>query len=213
LEIWRWLPPHYSPWISSKSGYFKNSIYTKTEIFMHERRFHGDVARLRNPERLAWLEVNRVIDLSLQGATLRRVLDIGTGSGIFAEAFTKAGLEAEGLDANPEMLAAARDLVPNARFQEGTAESLPYPDASFDLVFIGLLFHEADDRLKAMQDAARVAHQRVAILEWKYETQDMGPGLDERLTEKEIRELADQAGLVNLRVVPLQSLVLYLFEK
>lgn len=41
----------------------------------------------------------------------------------------------------------------------------------------------------------------------------MGPGLDERLTEKEMRELADQAGLVNLRVVPLQSLVLYLLEK
>lgn len=137
---------------------------------MHERRFHGDVARLRSTERLAWLEVDRVVELSLQGATLRRVLDAGTGSGIFAEAFVEDGLEAEGLDANPEMLAAARDLVTNARFQEGTAESLPYPDAAFDLVFMGLIFHETDDRPKTMQEAARVARQRVAILEWKYET-------------------------------------------
>jgi ubiquinone/menaquinone biosynthesis C-methylase UbiE len=180
---------------------------------MHERRFHGDVARLRNPERLAWLEVNRVVELSLQGATLRRVLDVGTGSGIFAEAFTKAGLEAEGLDANPEMLATARDLVPSARFQEGTAETLPYPDTSFDLVFMGLIFHETDDRPKAMQEAARVTRIRVAILVLPYKTQDIGPGLEERLTENDIKGLADQAGLSNLRVIHLQSLQLYLLEK
>ena len=180
---------------------------------MHEHRFHGGVARLRSPERLAWLEAPRVVELSLQNATLRRALDVGTGSGIFAEAFAKAGLEVEGVDANPEMLAAARDLVAGVRFQEGIAESLPYPDAAFDLVFMGLLFHETDDRLKAMQEAARVTRQRVAMLEWPYQEQEIGPGLDERLTEKDIQKFAEQAGLKNLRVVPLQALVLYLLEK
>ncbi len=180
---------------------------------MHEHRFHGGVARLRSPERLAWLEVDRVVELSLQSGNIRRVLDIGTGSGIFAEAFAKSGLEVEGLDANPEMLAAARDLVADVHFQEGVAESLPYADGDFDLVFMGLLFHETDDRLKAMQEAARVARQRVAILEWPYQEQEIGPGLDERLTEHDIQKLAEQAGLMNLRVVPLQALVVYLLEK
>lgn len=180
---------------------------------MHERRFHADIARLRNPERLARLEVKRVVELVTQKGDIRRILDIGTGSGVFAEAFIHAGFEVEGLDANPEMLAAARDLVPGARFQEGTAESLPYPDASFDLVFMGLLFHETDDRLKAMQEAARVTCQRVAILEWPYETQDFGPGLEERLTEKEMQELALHAGLASLQIFRLQSLALYLLEK
>ena len=180
---------------------------------MHEHRFHGDISRLRSPERLAWLEVDRVVELSTQGDHLHRVLDVGTGSGIFAEAFTRLGLEVEGLDANPEMLAAARDLVAGVRFQEGTAESLPYPDSSFDLVFMGLLFHETDDRPKAMQEAARVARQRVAVLEWPYEQQDFGPGLDTRLTEKEIGDLATQAGLTVGQVVRLNSLVFYLLVK
>ena len=180
---------------------------------MHEHRFHGDVSRLRSPERLAWLEVDRVVELSLQGGNIRRVLDVGTGSGIFAEAFSKLGLEVEGVDANPDMLAAARDLVAGVRFQEGTAESLPYPDASFDLVFMGLLFHETDDRHKAMQEAARLACQRVAVLEWPYEKQEIGPGLDERLTQKDIDDLARQAGLTVTNIFPLQSLVLYLLKK
>ena len=180
---------------------------------MHEHRFHGDVSRLRGPERLAWLEVNRVVELSLQGGNIRRALDVGTGTGIFAEAFSKLSLDVEGVDANPDMLASARDLVAGVRFQEGTAESLPYPDASFDLVFMGLLFHETDDRPKAMQEAARVTRQRVAALEWPYEKQDIGPGLDERLTEQQIKDLAAKAGLKVRQVFPLQKLVLYLLEK
>jgi ubiquinone/menaquinone biosynthesis C-methylase UbiE len=180
---------------------------------MHEHRFHGDLARLRSPERLVWLEVNRVIELSTKGGNIRRVLDVGTGSGIFAEAFANAGLEVEGLDANPEMLTAARELVPGVHFQEGTAESLPYPDAAFDLVFMGLLFHETDDRSKAMQEAARVARQRAAALEWPYEQQAIGPGLDERLTEQQMTELVVQAGLSITQIFHLQSLVLYILEK
>jgi ubiquinone/menaquinone biosynthesis C-methylase UbiE len=180
---------------------------------MHEHRFHGDISRLRSPERLAWLEVDRVVKLSTQGDNLHRVLDVGTGSGNFAEAFAKLGLEVEGLDANPKMLAAARDLVEGVHFQEGTAESLPYPDSSFDLVFMGLLFHETDDRLKSMQEAARVTQQWVAVLEWPYEQQEFGPGLNERLTEKEIGDLATQAGLSVSQVVRLNSLVFYLLLK
>jgi ubiquinone/menaquinone biosynthesis C-methylase UbiE len=180
---------------------------------MHEHRFHGDIARLRSPERLAWLEVDRVAELSLQGGDFHRVLDVGTGSGIFAEIFSKAGLEVVGVDANPEMLEAARDLIPGVRFEEGIAESLPYPDAAFDLVFMGLLFHETDDRLQAMREAARVARQRVAALEWPYESQEFGPGLDERLDEKQVTDLAAQAGLKVKRVLPLHSLVLYILER
>ncbi len=180
---------------------------------MHEHRFHGDVSRLRSPERLAWLEVDRVVELSLQGGNIRRALDVGTGTGIFAEAFSKLGLDVEGIDANPDMLAAARDLVAGVRFQEGTAESLPFPDASFDLVFMGLLFHETDNRSRAMQEAARVARQRVVMLEWPYEKQDVGPGLDERLTEQQVKDLAAKAGLKARQVLSLQKLTLYVLEK
>jgi ubiquinone/menaquinone biosynthesis C-methylase UbiE len=180
---------------------------------MHEHRFHGDISRLRRPERLALLEVNRVVELTTQDGNLRRILDVGTGSGIFAEAFALAGFEVEGLDASPEMLAVARGLVPGVTFQEGIAESLPYPDTSFDLVFMGLLFHETDDRLKALQEASRVTRQRVAILEWPHTKQYDGPELEDRLTAKDIKGLAGQARLIPLQVFHLHALDLYLFKR
>ena len=180
---------------------------------MHEHRYHGEISRLRSSERLAWLEVDRVVMLSTQASHPQRVLDVGTGSGIFAEAFHKLGLDAEGVDANPQMLAEAGRLVPGVVFQQGTAENLPYPNAAFDLVFMGLLFHETDDRPKAMREAARVTRHEVAVLEWRYEAQAIGPGLDERLTEKEIADLAAQAGLHVVQTVPLQALIFYLLRK
>jgi ubiquinone/menaquinone biosynthesis C-methylase UbiE len=180
---------------------------------MHERRFQGNIDRLRRPERLAWLEVDRVVTLCLQDGEFRRVLDVGTGTGIFAEAFAKSGLDVKGVDANPEMLAAARSLLPAIPFDEGAAESLPYPDSSFDLAFMGMLLHETDDRLKAVREAARVTARRVMVLEWPYHEQEIGPGMDERLTEEQIRDLAVQASLELTEIIPLQSLVLYRLEK
>jgi ubiquinone/menaquinone biosynthesis C-methylase UbiE len=180
---------------------------------MHERRFHGEVEPLRSPERLARLEVDRVIQRALQGADIRSVLDVGTGSGVFAEAFAKAGLDTEGLDASPVMLAAAQRCAPGIRWQAGTAEALPYGDATFDLVFMGLLLHETDDRLQALREAARVARKRVAVLEWPQERQEFGPPQHERLSVEEVTSLAIQAGLATAEVIRLAALVLYCFNR
>jgi len=112
---------------------------------MHEKRFEGDITRLRNPERIDRLEVERVVTLCLEQATIKCVLDIGTGSGLFAEAFARRGLAVTGVDVNPEMLPAARAYVPVGNFRESTAEALPFADAAFDLAFMGLLLHESDE--------------------------------------------------------------------
>ena len=90
---------------------------------MHERRFHNDIARLRSPERLARLEVNRVVELVTHGANIRSVLDVGTGTGVFAEAFARSGLDVEGLDANPEILAAAEARLKAANTHVTAAEA------------------------------------------------------------------------------------------
>ncbi len=52
---------------------------------MHEKRFSGDINRLRSPERQERLEVERVTGLCLEGIFPKTMLDIGTGSGLFAE--------------------------------------------------------------------------------------------------------------------------------
>lgn len=179
---------------------------------MHERRFDGDISNLRSPERLARLEVDRVVDLCLQDAAIRSVLDVGTGSGIFAEAFARRGLSVAGVDVSPAMVAAAREHVPSAKFYTAPAELLPVGDRSYDLVFMGLVFHEVDDSLQALQEARRACRFRTAILEWPYQAQEFGPPLEHRMTVETVHGLAERAGFVPAQPLRLDHLVLYRFD-
>jgi ubiquinone/menaquinone biosynthesis C-methylase UbiE len=160
------------------------------------------------------MEVSRVVNLSLEGMDQpEQILDIGTGSGLFAEVFAAKGLQVTGIDANPEMLPAARQFVPSGSFQEGVAEELPFPDKSFDLVFMGLLLHETDDPAAAILEAYRVTRQRLAILEWPKAEQEFGPPLDHRLDANVAITLADRAGFRKLETTPLSWLVLYRMDR
>ncbi|MBE3039541.1 MAG: methyltransferase domain-containing protein, partial [Chloroflexi bacterium] len=167
---------------------------------MHEKRFEGDIDRLRAPERVERLEVERVTNLFLECGATGIVLDVGTGTGLFAEAFSRRGLEVTGMDANPEMLAAASRYVPKGDFREGTAEALPYPDDSFDFVFLGLVLHESDEPLKALKEARRVARQRVGILEWPYQDGAFGPPLAHRLNPEDLANLFQKVGFRKWKV-------------
>jgi len=177
---------------------------------MHEKRFNREIERLRDPERLARLEVDRVAALSLENLDHpKSVLDIGVGSGVFAEAFAARGLQISAVDVNPEMLTAALAYVPSAAFKQGAAEKLPFADAAFDLAFMGLLLHETDDTLAALIEAFRVTQKRLAILEWPYEDLPFGPPLEHRLPQDRIISLAQQAGFKKVEALRLQNLVLY----
>ncbi len=176
---------------------------------MHEKRFDGEIERLRAPERIARLEVERVVSLCLEDTDLKSVLDVGVGTGLFAEAFSQRGLHVAGVDVNPQMIFAARQFVPQGEYHEAVAEALPFPDASYDLLFFGLLLHESDEPLKVLQEARRVARKRVCILEWPYQESEFGPPLAHRLKPTEIEDLARQAGLVRLESIPLTNLAFY----
>jgi ubiquinone/menaquinone biosynthesis C-methylase UbiE len=176
---------------------------------MHDRRFHGNVERLRSPERLAVLEVERVLDWSLEGIAAKSALDVGTGSGVFAEALAARCLAVAGIDANPDMIALAQSHVRAGRFEIAPAEAIPFPDTSFDLVFLGLVLHEADDALRALREALRVCRQRVAVLEWPYEEGEHGPPLAHRLKPEQVGTLVTEAGAVNLETLQLTNVVVY----
>jgi SAM-dependent methyltransferase len=67
------------------------------------------------------------------------VLDVGTGTGVVAITARRLGAQVTGLDLTPELLAQARAGAASAghddiAWQEGDAEALPFPDASFDVV-------------------------------------------------------------------------------
>ena len=176
---------------------------------MNERRYQGEIERLRAPERLARLEVGRVVDTTLAGIAAKTVFDVGAGSGVFAETFAERGLDVTGVDINAAMVDAARLLVPGAHFEVAPAEALPFPDQSFDLGFLGLVLHEADDLLKALAEARRVARQRVAVLEWPYRQEEMPPPLAHRLQPEAVEALARQAGYRAFEAVLLTHTVLY----
>lgn len=176
---------------------------------MNERTYNSAIARLRSPERTERLEAPRVAGLCLENNNIKSMLDIGTGSGLFAEEFSKRNLKVAGVDINPEMLEAAKEFVPDGEFKLAPAENIPFADKEFDMAFMGVVFHEVDDFKKSLSEAARVADKLVAILEWDYKVQDFGPPLEHRLTKEFIENLAKETGFSKVEVVPLNHLVLY----
>jgi ubiquinone/menaquinone biosynthesis C-methylase UbiE len=80
-----------------------------------------------------------------------RVLDVGCGTGTLAIAAARAapGVLVRGLDADPAILARARDKAATSKteieFDEALSTELPYDDASFDVVLSTLFFHHLPD--------------------------------------------------------------------
>lgn len=180
---------------------------------MNERRFSGEIERLRADERVARLEIDRVVDLSLSETSAQSLLDIGTGSGLFAEAFAARGFKVAGVDLREDMLEAARQYVPGGDFRLAHMEQLPFADASFDLVFMGLVLHEADDLTNALSEAYRTARQRVMVLEWPYEAGEFGPPLDHRLRPEQVLDAARKAGFKSAEQIALQHMALFRLDK
>ena len=86
------------------------------------------------------------------------VLDVATGTGAVArELMRRKGCTVVGLDQSPEMLAEARRRLPgDVELVEGTAEELPFPDASFDALTFTYLLRYVSDPAATLRELARV---------------------------------------------------------
>lgn len=171
--------------------------------------YEGRIDALRAPQRLKRLEVERVVELSLEKLFVTKVLDTGTGTGIFAESFSLRNINVTGVDINPDMLNAALQIVPGVDFRKASAEKLPFNDKSFDIVFLGLVLHESDHPLDALKEAYRVAVSRVVILEWIYREEEYGPPLDQRFKVEKVTKLARSAGFKKTGKVLMSHYMLY----
>jgi ubiquinone/menaquinone biosynthesis C-methylase UbiE len=180
---------------------------------MNDDKVFRDIEQLRDPKRIALLETERVASLCLQGQKMEKVLDIGTGSGIFAEAFARYGLNVTGIDLQVPMVKAARRFVPQAHFLVAASENLPFADDSFDLCFLGFVLHEASRPLRTLQEAHRVCGFRTAVMEWPFAEQDYGPPLKDRLRSDEVFRMGNSSGFSRIEMVPLEHLILFLLEK
>lgn len=122
---------------------------------------YGHFAQYLEPGALEFLQ-----RLQLQAGT--RLLDIACGAGQIAIPAARSGVQVTGLDIAANLIAQARARAAaeavSARFEEGDAEDLPYPDASFDVVvsLIGAMFAPrpeavASEMLRVCKPGGRIA--------------------------------------------------------
>jgi ubiquinone/menaquinone biosynthesis C-methylase UbiE len=91
----------------------------------------------------------------------RRILDVGCGTGYLLGRLAARAPQAEalaGIDAASAMVEVARGAATDGRvrFVVGTAESLPWPAASFDLVVSTTSFDHWADQRRGLAQCARV---------------------------------------------------------
>jgi SAM-dependent methyltransferase len=83
-----------------------------------------------------------------------RALDVATGSGRFARALAERGASVVGVDV--EKAIARAEAAPGVRFEAMDAESLAFPDASFDLVAISWALHHLANPTRVLLEMRRV---------------------------------------------------------
>jgi ubiquinone/menaquinone biosynthesis C-methylase UbiE len=89
----------------------------------------------------------------------QRVLDVACGTGVLAcAAAERVGNRGTvvGLDPNEEMLTVARRKNSSIEWRDGRAESLPFPDESFDAVASQFGFMFFEDRHATLREMIRV---------------------------------------------------------
>ncbi len=83
-----------------------------------------------------------------------RILDLGCGDGQLTRRIAATGAIVIAIDQSPEMVAAAR--ANGIAADQGAAESLPYPDRSFDAVFSNAALHWVRGQDEMMAQVKRV---------------------------------------------------------
>lgn len=93
------------------------------------------------------------------------VVDLGAGTGKLTRLLVAVGHRVTAVEPLPEMLAQLERAIPGVRALEGSAEAIPLPDASIDVVTAAQAFHWFDHG-PALREIARVLRPggRVALI-------------------------------------------------
>lgn len=189
-----------------------NAIASPHSDTTANRDHHGEpdtakyIARLQSPDRVADLQVDRVIEkLALPAdATIG---DLGCGPGVFAIAFAKACPRGVvyASDIEPAQLDQVRAKIADQHVTNVVPVLASYGDPHFppallDVVFIGDTYHHIDDRLAYMKRLQGVLKPggRLVLLEYKPGPLPVGPPPEHKLKDGQlVRELVD-AGYVEV---------------
>lgn len=140
---------------SAKTRRYVIRDYRRKRIFKHER------PPVRKAREAFYEEVAKWRPKSL--------LDAGCGTGPDAQPIMELGTRYVGLDAIEGNLEIARRENPDAEFRQGFLQELPFPDDSFDWVYMsgvwGIL-PSTKDMATAIRECIRVARSRVYNLDF-----------------------------------------------
>jgi SAM-dependent methyltransferase len=125
----------------------------------------------RRPWNSYWDTYRTVTDL--HGPTRHRLLDVGTGEGVAAVRYAKVGYEVWGFDISEHNVRKARELAARHGLSDRThfavhaAETMPYDDASFDVVTgIDILHHVDIPRVTEEVKRVLAPGGRAVFREW-----------------------------------------------
>jgi SAM-dependent methyltransferase len=93
-----------------------------------------------------------------------RALDVGCGEGRFCRMLREAGIEAVGVEPTRALREAAQARDNQGSYVDATAESLPFPESSFDLVISYLSMIDIEGLEDAIQEMARVLRPHGSLL-------------------------------------------------
>jgi SAM-dependent methyltransferase len=87
----------------------------------------------------------------LEGA---RILDVGCGLGLYVQRFRDFSDQVHGVDIDADKVREASLTLPH--IQQASADNLPYPDNTFDVVFSHEVLEHVPDDVQAMRESYRV---------------------------------------------------------
>ncbi len=111
------------------------------------------------------------VDFASRHARGRDVLEVGCGTGLILERLASIARSAHGVDLSPGMLEKARARGLDVR--EGSATSLPFADASFDLACSFKVLAHVPEIDAALGEMARVVRPGGAVLAEFYNPQSL----------------------------------------
>lgn len=114
-----------------------------------------------------------------------KILDVGAGTGRAAVSLAKMGAEVTALDVSEQMLKELKKKNPKIQTVIGDAESLPFPDKSFDAVVAAFLIVHLKDPARFFDEAYRVL-------------KDGGMLVISNINQKEPPEVKTSAGVIKI---------------
>jgi ubiquinone/menaquinone biosynthesis C-methylase UbiE len=138
----------------------QGAAITGIDTSNYRKHTHANPIQRRLIDRFHRVIIGKVAELAPES-----FLDAGCGEGFVAEIVLRQmpGLALTGIDFNPDAVTVAATKVPGATFRTASIFTIPYPDASFDVVGCFEVLEHQEDPAAALRELARVARRAVIL--------------------------------------------------